>query len=202
MKNGLLALNLLLLVAVGVLYYLHFTEKKSPAVEKTSQFPQREIIPSDNSFRIAYFEIDSVSEHFSMVKDVRAELDRKQDSMNTEMERMDKAYHDKYNDYQGKASSMSQTQSETAANELLKLQDDIKNQKKDLDQKYNDLVTRKMNEVKAKIEAFLKEYNKDKRFTYIISYEPGLFYYKDTSYNITNDVVNGLNQMYSKSKNN
>lgn len=200
MKKGLLALNIILLVAVAILYYLHFSEKKQKSSSDNIDLPQRMVLPSDNSFRIAYFEIDSVSEHFNMVKDVRTELDRKQDSMNVEIERMDKAYHDKYNDYQSKAASMTQVQSESAANELLKLQDDIKNEKKDMDQRYNDLVTRKMNDVKAKIEAFLQEYNKDKRFTYIISYEPGLFYYKDTSYNITKDVVDGLNQMYGTKK--
>ena len=32
----------------------------------------------------------------------------------------------------------------------------------------------------------------------IISYEPGLFYYKDTAYNITEDLVKGLNEKYKK----
>ncbi|MFI5133748.1 MAG: OmpH family outer membrane protein [Chitinophagales bacterium] len=198
-KNSLLVLNGILLIAVGVLFYLHFSDKKTVTVGN-SIVAQKNSLPADNSFRIAYFEIDSVSENFFMVKDVRAELDKKQDSINTEIERLDKSYHDKYNEYQGKAASMSQVQSETAANELMKIQDDIKNEKKDLDQKYNDLVTRRMNDVKEKIEAFLKEYNKDKKYSYIISYEPGLFYYKDTAYNITTDVVNGLNEMYKQKK--
>ena len=197
MKNGLLALNALLLVAVGVLFYLHFSEKKSSGIG-INQFSKKDV-PS-SPVRIAYFEIDSVSERFNMVKDVRAELDRKQDSMNTELERLDKSYRDKMNEYQGKASSMSQVQSESATQDMLKMQDYIKNKKQELDQKYNDLVTRRMNTVKAKIEDFLKEYNKDKKYTYIISYEPGLFYYKDPAYNITDDVVKGLNEMYKSKK--
>lgn len=196
MKNGLLALNGLLLIAVGVLFYLHFSEKKA-SVNGSNKSTQKPL--PETPLRIAYFEIDSVSEHFAMVKDVRSELDKRQDSMNNEMERLDKAYRDKMSEYQSKAASMSQMQSESATQDLLKMQDYIKNRKQELDQKYNDLVTRRMNNVKAKIEEFLKEYNKDDRYNYIISYEPGLFYYKDPAFNITDDVVKGLNEMY-KSK--
>ncbi len=71
----------------------------------------------------------------------------------------------------------------------------------ELDKTYNDYVTRRMQDVKTKIEEFLKEYNRDKGYSYIVAYEPGLYYYKDTIYNITGDVVKGLNAMYNKKKN-
>ncbi|MEI9908824.1 MAG: OmpH family outer membrane protein [Bacteroidota bacterium] len=54
--------------------------------------------------------------------------------------------------------------------------------------------------LKTKIEEFLKEYNKTKNYSYIIVYEQGLFYYKDTAYNITADVIKGLNEMYKSKK--
>ena len=76
----------------------------------------------------------------------------------------------------------------------------MKNRRSLLDKEYNDFVTRRMQEVKSKIEDFLKEYNRDKGYSYIISYEPGLFYLKDTIYNITRDVVKGLNELYGKKK--
>lgn len=91
---------------------------------------------------------------------------------------------------------MTPMQSESATQDLLQMQDQIKNRRQSLNLEYNDLVTRKMSDVRSKIEDFLKVYNKDNKYSYIISYEPGLFYYKDTIYNITKDVVNGLNAMY------
>ena len=60
----------------------------------------------------------------------------------------------------------------------------------------------KQNEIKTKIENFLKDYNKTRNYSYIISYEQGLFYYRDTAYNITTDVVKGLNDFYKDPKNN
>ena len=83
---------------------------------------------------------------------------------------------------------------------MKKLDDDIKNRRQQLDQEYNELMVRKQNDIKNKIEGFLKEYNKTKNFSYIISYEQGLFYFKDTAFNITTDVIRGLNQYYKSGK--
>ncbi|HVT87167.1 MAG TPA: OmpH family outer membrane protein [Chitinophagaceae bacterium] len=200
MKNFLLVLNIVLLAAVGYLFYVQFTSKKSGLVTINSQ-QAKDVVVAPNSFRIAYFEMDSVEKNFQMVKDVKEELNKKEDAMNNEIDNLNRTYQQKANNYQGKAQSMTQSQSEMATQDLLQMQDQIKNRRQSLNQEYNDLVTRKMTDVRSKIEEFLKVYNKDKGYSYIISYEPGLFYYKDTIYNITNDVVNGLNAMY-KGKNN
>ena len=81
------------------------------------------------------------------------------------------------------------------------MDDEIKNRKQALDSEYSDFVMRRQNEIKTKIEAFLKEYNKTKDYSYIVSYEQGLFYYRDTAYNITADVIKGLNASYKTKKN-
>jgi outer membrane protein len=57
-----------------------------------------------------------------------------------------------------------------------------------------------MQDVKTKIENFLKEYNKTKGYSYILAYEPGIIYYRDSTLNITDDLVKGLNEQYSKKK--
>lgn len=195
MKNFLVVLNVVLLAAVGYLFYLQFSSKKSGTVNNNPE-QGKDVVVSPNSFRIAYFDMDSVEKNFQMVKEVKEELNKKEDDMNNELDNLNRTYQQKANDYQGKAQSMTQSQSESATQDLLRMQDQIKNRRQSLNQEYNDLVTRKMTDVRSKIEEFLKDYNKDKGYSYIISYEPGLFYYKDTIYNITNDVVHGLNALY------
>jgi len=135
-----------------------------------------------------------------MVKDVKAEISKKEDAMNTELDNLDKSYRDKVNGYQQQAQTMNQTQSEMATQDVMHLQESIKSRKATLDQEYNDLVMRRMKDVKVKIEDFLKTYNADKRYSYIVSYEQGLFYYKDSAYNITADVITGLNDIYKNKK--
>ena len=76
----------------------------------------------------------------------------------------------------------------------------MKNRKQEMDQGYNNYMMTKQNEIKSKIEEFLKEYNSTRHYTYIVSYEQGLFYYRDSAYNITSDVVKGLNDKYKPTK--
>ena len=200
MKNGLLVLNIILTIAVGYLLYAQLSSKKTGS--SVDRPVAKDSSANNNSFRIAYFEMDSVEANFSMVKDVKAELNKKEESINTELDRMDKSYREKVNGYQQKAKtqSMTQVQSEMATQELMSTQEQMKNQKQALDQEYNDFMMRRMKDVKTKIEEFLKEYNKSKNYSYIVSYEQGLFYYKDTAYNITSDVIKGLNEMYKSKK--
>jgi outer membrane protein len=198
MKNGLLVLNIILTIAVGYLLYAQLSSKKAdPAVARLSI---KDSATDNKSFRIAYFEMDSVEANFNMVKDVKAELSKKEETINTELDRMDKSYREKVSSYQQKAKSMTQVQSEMATQDLMNAQEQMKNQKQALDQEYNDFMMRRMKDVKTKIEEFLKEYNKTKNYSYIVSYEQGLFYYKDTAYNITSDVIRGLNEMYKSKK--
>jgi outer membrane protein len=199
MNKVLLGLNMILLAAVGYLLYIHFSSGKKTTLSRHTDSNSN--VMGDSSFKIAYFEIDSIDANFELVKDIRNEISKKQMSINLELDRLDKSYRDKYSTYQSQASSMTQVQSEQATNDLLATQEKMKNRKQELDKDYNDFVTRRMQDVKTKIEEFLKDYNKEKGYSYIISYEPGLFYYKDTIYNITNDVVKGLNERFSKKKN-
>ena len=58
-----------------------------------------------------------------------------------------------------------------------------------------------MGDLQKKVEDFLKKYNEKKGYSFIVSYRPGEFmYYKDSVYDITKDIVNGLNAEYSKTK--
>ena len=127
-------------------------------------------------------------------------MGREEDRINNEMASLEKKYRDKISQYQNQASSMTQVQSEMANRDVLQMQETIRGKKQELDSKYQDLYMRKMRDVKSKIEDFLKEYNSEKGFSYILAYEPGLFYYKDTAYNITPDVIKGLNKRYEKKK--
>jgi outer membrane protein len=196
MNRGLIILNVLLLIGVGVLFYLHFASPKASAI-KTIEKP---LVKNDKDCRIAYFEMDSVENSFTLFKDVKNELTREEDRMNNEMASLEKKYRYKITQYQSQAQTMTQVQSEMANRDVLQMQETIKGKKQELDSKYQDLYMRKSREVKSKIEDYLKEYNNQKGYAYIVVYEPGLIYYKDTLYNITPDVIKGLNARYAKKK--
>ena len=201
MKNGLLIWNVLLTIIAGYLLITQLGGKKKPS-GPDKRIDEKELSSTNNSFRIAYFEMDSVEANYAMVKDIKAELSAKEDAINTELDKLQKYYQQRYNYFQAQAQAgtMNQTQSDAAKQELENLGEQARNRKMELDQGYSELANRKQKEVKNKIEEFLKEYNKTRNFAYIASFEQGLFYYKDTAYNITPDVVKGLNELYKVKK--
>ena len=54
-----------------------------------------------------------------------------------------------------------------------------------------------MDGIQQKLKGFLEEYNKNNKFNYIFSTGNGLDYmvFKDTTNNITSDVITGMNEM-------
>ncbi len=195
MKNGLLTWNVILTLITGYLLFAHFSGGKKTSSGKQTN---TDSAVASNEFRMAYFEMDSVAANVDVVKDVKNELNRKETAITSELDRLTKNIQQKFNYYQNlaQAGNLSDAQSQEASQELKNLDDQLKNRKLQLDQEYTDLMTRRQNELKTKIETFLKEYNENKNFSYIITYEQGLFYYKDTAYNVTADVIKGLNEKY------
>ena len=55
------------------------------------------------------------------------------------------------------------------------------------------------NQLRDSLQAFLKEYNKTKKFDIIISKAGDNLLYANPKYDITNDVVKGLNKRYKTS---
>ena len=201
MKKGWLIWNVVLTLIVGFLLIRQFSSsgKKTDPIK-----PSKNVDTGSDHFRMAYFEMDSVAANFEMVKEVKAELSKREEEINAEMENLSKRFQQRFQYYQKLAQEgkLSQAQSDSANQEIKRLDDEMKFRKQQRDQEYNDLMARRQNDVKTKIESFLKVYNKKVNYSYIVSYEQGLFYFKDTAYNITADVIKGLNEMYKSSAKN
>lgn len=200
MKNGLLILNVILLIAVGVLFYLYFSKpgNNSTAGRDNIKSGSANLPAGSGEVRIAYIEMDSLENEFTLIREVKKELARKEEAMTNELTGLENRYRTKATDYQRQGPTMNQMQSEAATKDMMQEEQKIRTRKQQLDQEYQNYYMDKMKDVKTRIEDYLKEYNKDKRFTFILAYEPGLFYYKDSTYNITADVIEGLNKRYKK----
>ena len=76
MKNAALILNAVLLVAVGVLFYLHFSSSKKPVVKQSQVNGVQTRV--ENGFKIGYFEWDSVTNSFALFKQMQEELNQRE----------------------------------------------------------------------------------------------------------------------------
>ncbi|HUN04840.1 MAG TPA: OmpH family outer membrane protein, partial [Niabella sp.] len=96
--------------------------------------------------------------------------------------------------------SMTEAEAEAARQDLEASQNQMAERRQRLYDEFNSFVANKNMSLKKKIEDFLKEFNADNTYSFIFAYEPGLFYYKDTAYDITNEVLKGLNEKQKSSK--
>jgi outer membrane protein len=82
----------------------------------------------------------------------------------------------------------------------MRMDNELKTQEQIKSQELQDESIKKIQEVKKSIEAYLKEFNKNKNYSYILSSSNDIIYLKDTTYNITNELIQGLNETYKKTK--
>lgn len=198
MKQLSTILSTLALLLVVVLFFLYFKDRKPPASTTAN------VVAKDtgSSFRIAYFDIDSLQEHYEYYKDAFEQVKSKENQMSAELTNLENSYQRKIREWQQKGANMTQAEGEAAQREYGQMQERYQRRKMELEQELEKRKIDLMSDLRKKVEDFLREYNKDKQFAYILSYEPGfILYYKDSTYDITPDVLKGLNADYkAKSK--
>ncbi len=185
MVNGVLAL------AIIVLYVLHFSNS-SPVIKASAA--------AGAGTKVAYFEIDSIQNNYEFFKEVKSSLQVKDMENAKQLTALKNAFAAKYQDLQKNGQSFTQAEVASRQQELAALEKNYTNKEQQLAQELQEESFKRLQEVKKKIEIFLEKYNKGKTFSYIFSSNSDLMYYKDTAYDITSDIVKGLNGEY-KSKN-
>jgi len=196
MKNFTIGLNIILSLAVITLFYLHFSSKTScnhNAVNDSSK-------KNSNGFKIAYFEMDSLQNNFNYYKEIAKELGNSEQQKRNELANKKNAYIAKVKEYQSKGQRMTQAEMSQAQQDIAQIEREYQQVEQSKSQEMQEESFKKLQDVKKKIEDYLKEYNKDKTYAFIFSNSVELVYYKDTAYNITNELVKGLNNLYKTKK--
>ena len=197
MKNILLVINIILVFLVGFLYYLHFTENHKTAVLKA-------VSPATSHekdyAKVAYIDLDSLQNNYAYYKKIKAEFERKQAAANDEISALQKKYQGRAMQLQQKGPAMSRQEQEAAMQEINKMQQDLQEKKQGIDNDLYNTNSKMKEDILSRIQNYLKEYNKDGKYSYIFSYEPGFMFYKDSTLNITPDIIAGLNELYAENK--
>ncbi|MEY4097398.1 MAG: hypothetical protein RL170_242, partial [Bacteroidota bacterium] len=183
--NGVLA------VAVVILYILHFTSGTTPIKASAA---------GGTGTKVAYFEIDSIQNSYEFFKEVKSSLQVKDMENAKELTALKNAFAAKYQDLQKNGRSLSQSEIVSRQQELAQLEKNYTNKEQQLSQELQEESFKRLQEVKKKIETFLEKYNKNKEFAYIFSSNADLMYYKDTAYDITSDIIKGLNSEHISKK--
>ncbi|MEP6684397.1 MAG: OmpH family outer membrane protein [Parafilimonas sp.] len=196
MNKGLLVLNIILLIALGYLYYAFYSNKTSAPVVVSQP------ASSKTTFKIAYFDLDTLEKYYVFAKETRDYLKGKNDVMESKLNNIRQQYTSKVNDYNKRGATLSQTEQSQMQEDLQRLDNYYSQQQQSLGQDFQGEYMQKMLALKNKIEDFLKAYSAQKgyEFVFATNSDDNVIYYKDSVRNITQDVVAKLNDDYKSSK--
>lgn len=197
MKQLSLVLSIVAILLSGTLLYLQLKDGKPAAQHSKIAEPGTQRGGSD--FSIAYFDIDSMQNNYLYFKDALSTLKEKEEVMNEELRSMERKKQRKIEEWRQKSTSnISQAEAEAMNREYKEMEDQNAYRRQELQQKMEMYRDEELMKVRKKIEEYLKQYNKDKNYSFVFSYVPTFMFYKDTLYNITGDLINGLNDQYKK----
>ena len=189
-------LSVIALALVGVLF---FTQSRK--IDQLKKNTESEKKTTGSGFKVAYFDLDTLQAHYDYIKDVQSVAKNKENAMNLELSSMDRSNQKKIAEWRQKGNTMTQAEGEQAQQEYQQMQQRFGARKEELEQQlYKEEADLRMG-IRNKVEDYLKEYNKTKNYSYIVAYAHdgnSLIYNKDTLYNITDDLVAGLNAAYKK----
>lgn len=201
MKSVSLIVNVVLGLAVAVLYVLHFTAPDL-AEEIQAEYEEKgELFPVARD--IVYVNFDTLLNNYDMFFDLQKQFLEKQQKLENELNTSSRSYERQVVDFQDRVQKglVTRSQAQELELQLMQVQQELVGQR---DQYSRELMEEEqvMNrQLQHSIYDFLEEYNERHNYQYILSHSfGGPFLYTDRNLNITRDVIDGLNRKYREGR--
>jgi outer membrane protein len=195
MKNLNLLINIVLVIAVTVLFALHFSNnKKSKPGNSTDNSTG-----SVSNMAIAYVNADSLTANYQMYKDELAAASERSASAEEKFSAEQRKFEKDANEFQQRAQFLTITDREAKQEKLVRRQQELMQ----LEQQLAGDLQRQEAEVTKRIfdtiDVFIKSYAVEKELNYILSYaRGGGVWFADPRFDITPEVLKELNARYKK----
>ncbi|MBS1486894.1 MAG: OmpH family outer membrane protein [Bacteroidetes bacterium] len=195
MKNLSLILNGVLLVAVAVLFYFHFSAKNHGGSESSVT------APSDLKF--AYIKSDSVLKHYDYFKDQKTILEAKGKKLEQDLQTRGQSLQNEISAYQKNIGNLTIGQAKALEEDLGKKQQNFRLYQQTLEQEVSNDQAKLTESLYTRITSFLKKYAEGSGLQVVLKFDqtsdvlfgvPGI--------DISQDVVKGLNDEYKIEKQN
>lgn len=189
-------LSALALLGVLILFILHFSGKKTPGATTVTTTADGTPAPA---LQIAYVNIDSFETHYVYLKDKRETFEKKRNNMEAELQRSAAQFQNAMIAFQKKAQSgaLTQTEGEAEQRRLGQMQQSLESRQQTLEQQLMKEQTEFNEDLKRRLDDFLKDYNKNKGYDYIFSYSEGaplMLLFVNPALDITQEVIEGMNK--------
>jgi outer membrane protein len=197
MKNTPLVLIIVLFVAVGGLYILHFGGNKSNGSGMSGSNDGSK----SSELKIAYLKVDSLVVNYDFAQEMHDGFTKQQETYTRE-------YSDKRSRFESQAAAfqekvqrggfLTQESAMRERDRLVGEEQQIGKLDQELSAKLAQIQAENNKQLLDSVMNYLKAFNKDKKYNYIFDAAGVLI--GDDSHNITKEVLVGLNARYSKLK--
>lgn len=196
MKNKNLIFNLALLVAVIILFVLHFTNKCTSTAhnEQSGKLTSGEL-------SVAYVNTDSILLNYELSLKLHEEFTKNQASYTDEYTKKRSNWESKAAQFQEKVQRggfLTEERAMQERNRLASEQEELMKLDQELSNKLAELQNKNSNQVIDSVMSALNRYNKDKKYSYILSANAILV--GQGNANITADILKMMNDEYNASK--
>lgn len=191
-KNFSIVLNVILAIAVVVLYVLHFTGgHESDETEQTSA----SAAPTDLS--IAYVNSDSLLSNYDYFKDLEKKFMDKREKLNAEYQNRAEGLQREINNFQSTAGNMTISQARAVEEDLRKKQQNLMMYQEQLGQQLMQEEATMNSELYDKVSDYLHDYGLTKELQIVLTYTKGSgVLYANDNLDITKEIIKGLNEAY------
>lgn len=184
-----------ILSVVAVAALMTSCNKQAPKMDE----PVADNEESLGDLRIAYIELDTLTAQYEFAKQTSAELEKKGTNARNTIASKSKQLENNVNNFQNKLQNNGFTSREQAENAQAALQREQNNLVALQQRLENELANEQAKFLQAfqdSLDSFLSDYNKDKKYDLILN--KAAILHASTKYDITQDVINGMNKRYKK----
>lgn len=202
-------LNVVLLAAVAVLFYLHFkgntpaSEAAKPAKTDSASPKLTFDVPKNLAgARVLYINIDSINLRYDAITDLSRETDAYMKNLDARYQKRQMEVQQQYSNYQQRAAAQTISASEAEAEEksINAGMEELAKMERELGQLQNNAL-KKNEKIVTEVSSYFKEYSKTKGIDFILGYGGGsMVMYANDSLDVTSDVLNALNATYRQKK--
>jgi outer membrane protein len=198
MKNISGVLNVILLIAVAVLYYLHF--KGAPQTEVSGEKIKAPVHVSGAGV-IAFVNSDTLFDEYEFYKDQKAAIETEKTKIKNELKAQSDRLQNEVEAYQKAAMGMTEKERAEKEYQLGMKQQAMMQHKEELLNALDEKREQASDTLYTKLNNYLKKHNNKNNYSYILGYSKGGgILFANDSLEITKEVLDGLNKEYKESK--
>lgn len=171
-------------------------DKSNPQMDQKPENANKTAVAGE--LKIAYVEVDSIMSQYKFCKEYSLILQKKGQNIQNTLAQKQHALEQAYGNFQQKVQQNAYTreQAEQIQMSLQKQNSDLQVLNQRLSGEFQAETEKYNNALRDSIQHFLAVYNKDKKYGLILSKAGDNILYADKAYDITNEVIAGLNKAY------